>query len=63
MPAPEAARYIGVSEGTLRKLPIPPRSVPDVRRVVYDRLDLDKWADALAQRTEAGGNTCDAVWD
>ena len=45
MPAPQAAHYIGVSVSKLRELPIP-RRILDGKRL-YDRLDLDSYADNL----------------
>lgn len=45
MPAPIAARYIGVSETMLRQLPIPRRAIGAKR--VYDKRDLDAYADSL----------------
>ena len=41
----QAAAYIGVSSSTLRKLPIP-RKVEGGRKL-FDRLDLDAYADSL----------------
>lgn len=46
MPAPQAAHYLGVSETTLRGLEIPRRELGGKR--LYDRLDLDAFADSLA---------------
>lgn len=43
--APEAAKYIGVSETTLRGLPIP-RKVLGKRRL-FDRYSLDAWVNEL----------------
>ncbi|MGK7653196.1 DNA-binding protein [Roseovarius sp. B08] len=45
MPAPVAARYIGVSESTLRTLDIPRRELGSKR--LYDRFDLDAYASDL----------------
>ncbi|MBT3140442.1 DNA-binding protein [Phaeobacter gallaeciensis] len=45
MPAPTAARYIGVSESTLRNLGLPKREIGSKR--VYDKRDLDAYADQL----------------
>ncbi|MCD1616944.1 DNA-binding protein [Salipiger manganoxidans] len=50
MPAPQAAHYIGVSVTKLRELPIP-RKILDGKRL-YDRLDLDSYADGLATEGE-----------
>lgn len=55
--APEAARYIGVSESTLRALGIPRRALGAKR--LYDRIDLDAYASALPREGEAEANTCD----
>lgn len=46
MPAQQAAHYIGVSVSTLRSLEIP-RKIQGSKRL-YDRLDLDAYADNLA---------------
>lgn len=54
MRAREAAPYIGVSVHTLRELPIPARR-PRPGIVLYDRLDLDAWADSLAEQGDRGG--------
>lgn len=45
MPAPSAAHYLGVSESTLRALGLPRRVIG--RKRLYDRRDLDRWADSL----------------
>lgn len=45
MPAPAAAHYLGVSESTLRVLGLPRRVIGAKR--LYDRRDLDAWADSL----------------
>lgn len=50
LPAPLAARYLGVSETTLRGLPILRKALGAKR--LYDRFDLDAYADSLA--TEGG---------
>lgn len=42
---PEAARYIGVSRSTLRKLELPRRVLGG--RKLYDRIDLDAYASEL----------------
>ena len=60
MPAPQAAHYLGVSESTLRKLPLP-RKVLGGKRL-YDRIELDAYADALAtEGTAEVTNTCDGL--
>lgn len=56
MPAPVAARYLGVSETTLRGLPIPRRELGAKR--LYDRCDLDAYADSLPRDRE----TLDDGW-
>jgi hypothetical protein len=55
-----AAAYLGVSESHLRTLPLTPRRMGE-RIVVYDRHDLDAYADALpyGPGSEEGGR-CDA---
>lgn len=45
MQAPEAARYLGMSESKIRSLPIP-KKVSGGNRV-YDIRDLDNFADLL----------------
>lgn len=45
MPAPAAAHYLGLSESTLRNLGLP-RKMMGAKRL-YDRRDLDQWADSL----------------
>ena len=45
MPAPDAARYIGISETYLRTLGLP-RRVLGTRRL-YDRYDLDAFASSM----------------
>ena len=55
----DAARYLGVSTGTLRKLDLP-RKVLGARRL-YHRHDLDAFADDLPYEGERnGGPGCDA---
>lgn len=59
LPAPLAARYLGVSETTLRGLPIPRKMLGGKR--LYDRFDLDAFADDLNRE----GDQCaeaDQVW-
>lgn len=48
MGAEMAARYLGVSAGTFRTLNI--RSGHIGRRVVWDRVDLDRYADRLSEQ-------------
>ncbi len=59
MPAPLAAHYLGVSTSTLRTLKIPRRVLGGKK--LYDRIDLDAYADSLKEEGEAH-NTCDAVF-
>ncbi len=53
MPAVQAAHYIGVSESTLRGLAIPRKELGGKR--VYDRADLDDYADGLPYEQETVG--------
>jgi len=45
MSEPQAAAYVSLSVNTLRANGPSPRRVG--RRVLYDRIDLDRWADRL----------------
>ena len=54
--APEAARYIGVSESTLRTLGIPRRLLGAKR--LYDRIDLDAYASGLPVEGATQEDTC-----
>lgn len=45
MSATAAAHYLSVSESTLRKLGLPRKMAGGKR--LYDRRDLDQWADSL----------------
>ena len=55
-----AAAYLGISESLLRTLPLVPRRMGE-RVVVYDRNDLDAYADALPYGNGSeGGGACDA---
>lgn len=60
MPAPQAAHYLGVSESTLRTLSIERRILGAKR--LYDKRDLDAFADSLATEGEGEVNTCDAIF-
>lgn len=62
MPAPAAAHYLGVSESLLRTLPIPRRELNSKR--VYDRADLDRYADSLPYEAQedSGCEAADQVW-
>lgn len=55
MGAADAARYLGVSETTLRGLDLPRRVLGG--RKLYDRETLDAYADSLAYEGE-GEPTC-----
>ncbi len=46
MPLRLACAYFGVCDKTFRALGIAPRRIG--RRVLWDRADLDRWADAMA---------------
>ena len=59
LPVAQAAHYLGVSASKLRTLPIA-RVMLDGKRL-YDRLDLDAYADALPTES-SGENTCDAAF-
>ena len=62
MPAPAAAHYLGVSVSTLRQLPLPRKERG--RQRLYDRHDLDAWADNLpyeGQNEATGGNVL-PIW-
>lgn len=48
----EAARYLGVSQTTLRGLGLPRRALG--ARRLYDILDLDAWASALPYEHQDG---------
>lgn len=48
MPLRLACAYFGVCDKTFRSLGIAPRRIG--RRVLWDRIDLDRWADAMAGR-------------
>lgn len=62
MKEPEAARYIGQSESTLRMLGLP-RKVRGANRL-YDIRDLDAYADSLQYEgnTECEINPADSVF-
>lgn len=60
MPAPQAAHYLGVSESTLRALDIPRKALGSKR--LYDKHDLDAFADSLFAEGEGEVNTCDAAF-
>lgn len=56
LPSPEAARYLGVSESTLRGLGIPRRMLGAKR--LYDRHALDAYASDLPVEGEVEADTC-----
>lgn len=56
----QAAVYLGISPSKLITLPIPRRMAGKNR--LYDRLDLDEWADNLPYEQNNGTNTCDEVF-
>lgn len=60
MPAPLAASYLGISESKLRTLPIPRKALDGKR--VYEKADLDDYADRLPYEGESEGNSCDERW-
>ncbi|CUH66857.1 hypothetical protein TG4357_02680 [Thalassovita gelatinovora] len=51
MQAAQAAQYLGVSQSTLRTLPIPRKERGGNR--LYDRFDLDAYADGLPYEEKA----------
>jgi hypothetical protein len=58
MPSPVAAHYLGVSESKLRTLSLRRRQLGAKR--VYDKADLDAYADTLPYE-EQEESTCDAA--
>lgn len=46
MSEPMAAAYLGIGKTTLRESGPGPKHLG--RRILYDRIDLDRWADALS---------------
>lgn len=59
----DAARYLGIGRTTLRRLGLKRRALGDRR--LYDRRDLDAFADALPYEGEGGtgrANTCDKAF-
>ena len=61
LPTPLAAAYLGMGETKLRTLNIP-RKVMDGKRV-YERADLDAYADGLTYEGEAPScNDADAIF-
>jgi hypothetical protein len=62
MAAPAAAQYLSISVGTLRGLPIRRKVIPGVRRLVYDRIDLEAYADSLEAEGEEDTCAADEAW-
>lgn len=63
LPAPQAAHYLGVSPSKLATLSIPRRELGGKR--VYDRNDLDAYADELpyeAVEEESSCGEADEAW-
>ena len=60
MPSPQAAHYLGVSESTLRTLEIIRRKLG--RKRVYDKADLDAYADSLPYEEETGDSECNQAF-
>lgn len=55
----EAAHYLGISPSKLRTLPLP-RKLADGKRL-YERADLDEYADSLPYEG-LGGGECDEIF-
>jgi hypothetical protein len=55
-----AAHYLGISETKLRGLGLPCKE--DGGNVLYDRNDLDAYADRLPYRGIPEGNSCDGAF-
>lgn len=66
LPAPEAAKYIGVSETTLRGLGLPRRVLG--RKRLYDRFDLEAFVNSMrydldeAESGEGDRAQCDRLF-
>lgn len=60
LPTSSAAHYLGISPSKLRTLKIPRKQSGGNR--LYDRHDLDMWADDLPYETNESENTCDTVF-
>jgi len=58
--APQAAAYLSISESKLLTLDIPRKELGAKR--LYERQDLDDYADRLPYTGKTGGNTCDEAW-
>lgn len=52
MRRPAAAAYLGISESMLAELGIKPRRIEGRRIALYDRLELDAFADSLSSDEE-----------
>ena len=61
LPAPQAAAYLGISQSKLLTLPI--RRKVDGGNRLFDRFDLDAYADALPYEATEKENSCDAVFN
>lgn len=62
LPSAQAAHYLGVSETKLRGIKLP-RKILDGKRL-YDRIELDAYADSLATEDHSeGGNSCDEAFE
>lgn len=59
MQAKAAAHYLGISPSKLRSLGLPARQ--DGGNVLYDRADLDAWADQLPYAVRED-NPCDDIF-
>ena len=60
MQAKAAAHYLGMSPSKFRTLSLVPKT--DGGNVLYDRADLDAYADSLPYDGKAGENTCDGAF-
>lgn len=60
LPAPQAAAYLGISESKLRTLGIPRKELDGKR--LFERADLDDYADRLRYEGETEGNSCDSLF-
>ena len=58
--ASQAAVYLGISPSKLLTLPISRRLAGGNR--LYDRNDLDEWADSIPYEQNNGTNTCDEAF-
>lgn len=60
MQAPSAAHYLGVSVSKFNGLDLPSKVFGGNK--VYDKADLDAYADSLPYNGSEGGNTCDEAF-